>query len=109
MRWSSTCSAALVSSTDGKRTILLYQSLRRYYTKHYSQPKQVAVNAMVGANALWRLAAIAGMHAATKVGVDPGQKVWELVTQQQAKSDWDVMYKTWWKTIWVTPDDPIRP
>jgi len=97
------------NATDGKRTILLYQSLRRYYRKHYSPAKYHAISAMVMVNALWRLGALAGMHAAAMVGRPPGQQLWELVTQQHARSPWSVMYRTWWKTMWVTSEDPIRP
>lgn len=97
------------SATDGKRTILLYQSLRRYYRKHYSPAKYQAISTMVRVNALWRIGALAGMHAASALGRPPSQDLWELVTQQHARSDWHVMYRTWWKTMWVTPEDPIRP
>lgn len=97
------------NATDGKRTILLYQSLRRYYRKHYSSLKYHTISTMVALNALWRLGALAVMHAAAKLGLEPKQGLWELVTQQHARSPWSVMYRTWWKTIWVTPDDPIRP
>jgi len=97
------------SATDGKRTILLYQSLRRYYRKHYSPAKYRAISAMVMANAAWRLGALAGMHLSSMLGRPPGQALWELVTQQQARLEWPVLYRTWWKTIWVTPDDPVRP
>jgi len=96
------------SATDGKRTILLYQSLRRYYRKHYSKAKYFAISAMVGLNAAWRLSAVAAMHAAAMHGCRPTQRLWELVTQQHARSPWRVMYRTWWKVIWVTPDDLVR-
>lgn len=97
------------SSTDGKRTILLYQSLRRYYRKHYSSSRYKAVSAMIRVNALWRLAALAVMHLGTIAGARVSPAAWELVTQQRARTSWWVMYCTWWKTMWVTPDDPIRP
>lgn len=96
-------------ATDGKRTILLYQSLRRYYRKHYSFLKYCIISAMVGFNAVVRLGGIATMHLISLLGREPSQKVWELITQQQARSTWNVMYRTWWKTIWVKPSEPVRP
>lgn len=97
------------SATDGKRTILLYQSLRRYYRKHYCLPRYWAISAMVGVNAAARIAGVAAMHTASALGREPSQELWELITQQHAKSTWKVMYQTWWRTMWVTPGDPVRP
>lgn len=97
------------SPSDGKRTILLYQSLRRYYRRHYSDARYRAVSTMVALNALWRLIALSVLHAGSLVGMRVRPAVWELIAQQQARTSWWIMYRTWWKTIWVTPDDPVRP
>ena len=96
-------------TTDGKRTILLYQSLRRYYRKHYSILKYNVINIMIGINAICRILGIAIMHLAFSVGLKTSQKTWELITQQKTRTTWKVMYRTWWKVIWVKPTDPIRP
>lgn len=97
------------NATDGKRTILLYQSLRRYYRKHYSRRKYIAISAMVALNAALRILGIAFMHVSSIFGREPRPAVWELICQQRSRSEWQVMYKTWWKVIWVRPEDSVRP
>ncbi|MGL5828164.1 MAG: glycosyltransferase family 2 protein, partial [Angustibacter sp.] len=80
------------NATDGRRTILIYQSLKRYYHKHYSRRKYRAIFAMVAINSLWRILALAALQLRARAGRPPSQRVWELVTQQSARSPWRVMY-----------------
>ncbi len=97
------------NATDGKRTILIYQSLKRYYYKHYSRRKYHAIFAMIVVNSGWRILALAVLHLRSLTGRQPSRNTWELITQQSARSPWRVMYQTWWRTALVRPQDDIRP
>ena len=96
-------------SVDGRRTVLIYQSLLRYYRKHYSPAKYRAVRTMVQVNAAARLAVLGGMNLAELAGVPRNPRLWELVTQQPQMAPWRDMYRSWRHVIWVRPEDDLRP
>lgn len=100
---------ATFSSTDGWRRVLLYQSILRYYKKHYSRGYYTAMRAVLATNAALRLVALSALRVATLAGFSVRSGVWELVTQEPAKMTWTAMYRTWWNIMRVGPNAAIRP
>ncbi|HEX6869611.1 MAG TPA: glycosyltransferase family 2 protein [Micromonosporaceae bacterium] len=87
-----------------RRITLKYLGQMRFYRKHYSKARQLALRSILAGNALVRLGLLVAFGMAGWLGMRPTDRVWQLVTQEPVRTSTATMLKAWWRILLLRPE-----
>ena len=90
-----------MNAAVGTRLALKYTGQLRFYLKHYSRRRYLALRAIIAAVAVGRLTALLGLAVAYRFGYRPDRDTWELLTQESVVSTPGAMMRVWWNVLWA--------
>lgn len=97
-----------MDAASARRIVLLYLGQLKFYDKHYSRARVAGLRAGLAALASARLGLLALLFAASRAGMDPSDRTWQLVTGERVRTGWLSMFSAWWTIARLRPRDRVE-
>jgi GT2 family glycosyltransferase len=97
-----------MDAASARRIVLLYLGQLKFYDKHYSRVRVAGLRAGITAMASVRLGLLALLYVASRAGLRPNDRIWQLTTGERVRTGWRPMFSAWFRIARLSPQDRVE-